>query len=142
MRAQTQNLETPTQTVTGTVVDWNNWEPLAQRLRGECLGTDGWGRFAFSSKLCDALDACYADWSRKFSGARRQRTVWGADARGAQASRCGTRCQRHGAKWSAPRCLPSARRRSHTTTTSTGATPLASEGAPIRAGGAKLTQPP
>mmetsp|Transcript_5373 Transcript_5373/g.8162 ORF Transcript_5373/g.8162 Transcript_5373/m.8162 type:complete len:273 (-) Transcript_5373:76-894(-) len=63
---ETQNLNNPTITVTGTRVDAHNFKSVASRLYHECAtGELGLG---FSSELCDALDHCYVRWLETFGG--------------------------------------------------------------------------
>lgn len=53
---ETRNLDTPTTTITGTVLHKGNWEALTHKLWGECAKGDM--SFDFSGALCDALDKC------------------------------------------------------------------------------------
>ena len=57
---ETQNLVTPTLTVTGTVVHEWNYRTVANRLHSECSASAL--NFLFSAELCDALDKCYDHW--------------------------------------------------------------------------------
>lgn len=63
---QTQNLEFPTTTLTGTVVNSFNWFHVSQKIYGEC--TQGSMNFHFSGKMCDQLDACINVWAERFQG--------------------------------------------------------------------------
>lgn len=64
---ETENLETPTSTLTGTVIHQHNWKRASQRLFRECVNNEM--SFRFSSQLCDSLDKCrkqwYSDWSQE-----------------------------------------------------------------------------
>jgi len=62
----TRNLETPTTTITGTVVTGDNFRDMTRMLMKECA-EDGLS-FDFSGKLCDALDDCYAVWHKILDG--------------------------------------------------------------------------
>ena len=57
---ETQNLVTPTLTLTGTVVHEWNYRTVANRLHSECSASSL--NFLFSAQLCDALDKCYDHW--------------------------------------------------------------------------------
>ena len=54
---ETQKLETPTLTLTDTVIDEYNFEAFNDRLWEKCTGNRA--TFMFSAALCDALDVCY-----------------------------------------------------------------------------------
>jgi hypothetical protein len=71
---QTQNLRTPTTTITGTVVHANNFEYVAAKLHGECYRSEM--NFNFSGKLCDALDKCYSLWHQRFRGKAKPDSLW------------------------------------------------------------------
>jgi len=58
----TQNLETPTIAITGTVVTEENYKHVAQRWRGDCVA-EALG-LHFSAALCDALERCHHDWRK------------------------------------------------------------------------------
>ena len=60
----TQNLETPTMTVTGTVVHAGVFDSVARQLHGECTGRAS--DFMFSAALCDALQSCYPLWYKRW----------------------------------------------------------------------------
>ena len=60
----TQNLETPTMTVTGTVVHADVFDSVARQLHGECTGRAS--DFMFSAALCDALQSCYPLWYKRW----------------------------------------------------------------------------
>lgn len=62
----TQNLDTPTMTITSTVVVRSNFESVARRLHSECAKSAM--SFDFSGKLCDALDKCYQTWYKVLKG--------------------------------------------------------------------------
>lgn len=62
----TRNLDSPSMTVTGTVVHKYNFELIADKLYYEC--TTGQLQFDFSGKLCDALDKCYPLWHKYLKG--------------------------------------------------------------------------
>jgi hypothetical protein len=62
----TRNLETPSMTITGTVINKYNFNKVADKLLEECaFRTMG---FSFSGKLCDALDTCYPTWYTHLTG--------------------------------------------------------------------------
>jgi len=65
---ETQNLATPTATLTDTAVHARNFAAVADRLHAECAreALD----FKFSGALCDALDTCYNALHRRFKGGR------------------------------------------------------------------------
>lgn len=65
---ETQNLASPTITLTDTAVHEKNFAAVADKLHGECAAEvlD----FKFSGALCDALDACYNALHRRFKGGR------------------------------------------------------------------------
>ena len=65
----TQNLQSPTVAMTGTVVHAGNWHKVAQRLRGDCV-TPAAMRLHFSAPLCDALDVCFGQWRRQWGAGR------------------------------------------------------------------------
>lgn len=73
---QTQNLDTPTMTITGTVVTGANFEGIADKLHGECYRSEL--NFGFSSKLCDSLDKCYSAWHKRFKGKPKPSHRWRA----------------------------------------------------------------
>lgn len=62
----TRNLDTPSMTLTGTVVTKANFADVADKLHSEC--THSALSFDFSGKLCDALDRCYPLWHRYLTG--------------------------------------------------------------------------
>ena len=63
---ETQNLVTPTVTLTDTVAHAGNYRGLASKLHGDCA-RDSTG-FSYSAPLCDALDQCLVDWERAWGG--------------------------------------------------------------------------
>ena len=103
---ETQNLVTPTVTITGTVVhEWNYntvraalrivphtghccvvWRCLtrsgalisqvAPKLHGECANSEL--NFQFSARLCDALDKCYNHWHEQYMGKPKPADLWPA----------------------------------------------------------------
>ncbi|CEO94506.1 hypothetical protein PBRA_000291 [Plasmodiophora brassicae] len=70
---QTLNLETPTITLTGTVVDENNADTVERELRDECT-TGKWG-WHLGDDLCGQLEQCYALWNATMTGDRRASVV-------------------------------------------------------------------
>ena len=54
---ETQNVDSPTITLTDTAVHQRNYQAVADKLYGEC--TREVLDFKFSGALCDALDKCY-----------------------------------------------------------------------------------
>lgn len=56
---ETQNLKTPTMTITDTVAHGNNFEGIADQLHATCAYNKH--SFDLSAELCDALDTCYED---------------------------------------------------------------------------------
>lgn len=69
---ETQNLETPTITLTDTAMHARNFEAIAERLHSECArkALD----FKFSAALCDALDSCYDALYSRFAGRPKPRS--------------------------------------------------------------------
>lgn len=57
---QTLNLQTPTISITGTVVDNNNYESVTEELQAEC--SHGKWKWSLSKRLCDALQDCFDLW--------------------------------------------------------------------------------
>ena len=70
---QTQNVDMPTTTVTGTVVDAENHKLVTSRLFNECARPGG---FRFSGRLCDALDSCARLWHHDWGSGRYSRKKW------------------------------------------------------------------
>jgi hypothetical protein len=70
---QTQNIDMPTVTVTGTVVDAENYKSVTTRLFNECVRPGG---FRFSGKLCDVLDRCARLWHDEWGTGRYGRKKW------------------------------------------------------------------
>jgi hypothetical protein len=58
---QTRNLETPTISVSGTIVDATNKDTVQQELEATCK-FNKW-KWNFSHDLCTALERCYELWS-------------------------------------------------------------------------------
>ncbi|KAJ8607482.1 hypothetical protein CTAYLR_009432 [Chrysophaeum taylorii] len=71
---ETQNLETPTITITDTVVHERNFAAVADKLHSECARQvlD----FRFSAALCDALDLCYNAMHLRFAGTPKPPRAW------------------------------------------------------------------
>ena len=61
---QTQNIDTLSMTVTGTVANGFNYEAIATQLHRECAYSHL--SFDLSGPLCDALDDCYVLWHQHF----------------------------------------------------------------------------
>jgi len=63
---QTENLATPTISLTTTIMDANNYEWVMEELRAECVNQKyKWG---FSKELCDALlNKCFDFWREQWS---------------------------------------------------------------------------
>ena len=61
---RTLNLETPTMTLTGTVVHAGTYDSVARQLHKQCC-SDHAG-FMFSAALCDALQTCYSLWYKRW----------------------------------------------------------------------------
>ena len=61
---QTQNIETLSMTVTGTVANAFNYEAIATQLHRECAYSHL--SFDLSGPLCDALDDCFVLWHQHF----------------------------------------------------------------------------
>jgi hypothetical protein len=55
---------TPSISVTGTMIDQNNWQLVASELRQQC-SHNKW-RWNFSKELCAALDKCHEFWHTHF----------------------------------------------------------------------------
>ena len=70
----TQNIDTPTTTITGTVVLQNQFDAVGGMLHKECA--NDWLDFRFSAKLCDALDVCLALWHKRFRGEDKPEGLW------------------------------------------------------------------
>ena len=61
---QTRNLETPSISITSTMVDQDNWRAVIAELRDECsFKRYNWG---FSDQLCEQLRVCYRWWENRF----------------------------------------------------------------------------
>lgn len=75
---ETQCLETPTVTITDTVMHLGNAEGIFGKTNGECTGRDSLFKFDFSAQLCDALDKCTKWWKKKVKSAGR---TWGKEAK-------------------------------------------------------------
>jgi len=73
---ETQNLQTPTMTITDTVAHEHNFEAIADQLHATCV----WNKlqFEFSAALCDALDRCYATLHQMHRGAPKKPWQWPA----------------------------------------------------------------
>lgn len=78
---ETQNLDLPTMTVTGTVVSTFNYRSIATQLHRECAYSHL--SFDLSGPLCDALDKCFVLWHTHLSGnkdraaaKREARRIW------------------------------------------------------------------
>lgn len=72
---ETQNLVTPTITITDTALHERNFDAVADKLHAEC--TRDLLNFKFSARLCDALDLCYDTMRRIFvKGEGKPSTVW------------------------------------------------------------------
>ena len=69
---ETQNIDLPTMTVTGTVANPFNYIDLGGRLWEECAGGFDNG-FKFSGPLCDAMDTCLRLWHVRWSGKTKKR---------------------------------------------------------------------
>jgi ribosomal protein L16 Arg81 hydroxylase len=63
---QTENVQTPTISVTATVMDANNYQFIIDELEQECkVQKFKWG---FSKELCQALQGrCFAFWKKQFA---------------------------------------------------------------------------
>jgi len=70
----TRNVDTPTMTVTGTVVHGGNFEFIADKLHSECVKSAL--AFDFSADLCDALDDCYQLWHKVLKGKEAPPSRW------------------------------------------------------------------
>jgi len=73
---ETQNLVTPTATITNTLVTESNHMALESKLRGTCIRNEVLQDF--SAELCDALENCYPLWRERFGGssASKEPTTW------------------------------------------------------------------
>lgn len=71
---ETQNLETPTITITDTAIHAKNFAHVADMLHAEC--TRDAFNFKFSATLCDALDSCYDALHRRFTGQGKSDSAW------------------------------------------------------------------
>ena len=69
----TQNIDTPTTTITGTVVLQNQFDAVGQMLYKEC--TEETLNFRFSEKLCNAIDMCLELWHKRFTGVELSREM-------------------------------------------------------------------
>ena len=63
---ETQNLDTPTVTLSSTIVHKANYLQVSEQLHSGCARGNVVKQF--SSELCDALQKCYADWERRWQG--------------------------------------------------------------------------
>lgn len=70
---ETQNLATPTVTVTDTFVHAANFRQLARKLHDDCVRDRL--RFHFSGELCDALQTCFEDWELYWGGHESRRAA-------------------------------------------------------------------
>lgn len=71
---ETQNLETPTMTLTDTVAFEHNFESVADQLHATCALNRH--SFDFSAQLCDALDECFAFWHERHLGTPKPDWKW------------------------------------------------------------------
>jgi histone arginine demethylase JMJD6 len=62
---QTQNLVSPTISVTGTLVSRGNYASVREELVNNCEGRGG--TFRPDAELCTALEQCYKTWDRTFA---------------------------------------------------------------------------
>ena len=61
---QTRNMETPTVSITGTMVDQNNYGAVMEELNNECKYKKF--NWHFPDQLCAELEQCYKDWKEAF----------------------------------------------------------------------------
>lgn len=71
---ETQNLETPTMTLTDTVAFERNFESVADQLHATCALNRH--SFDFSAQLCDALDGCFSFWHERHLGMPKPDWKW------------------------------------------------------------------
>eukprot|EP01006_Ploeotia_vitrea_P049971 TRINITY_DN67398_c11_g3_i2.p2 TRINITY_DN67398_c11_g3~~TRINITY_DN67398_c11_g3_i2.p2 ORF type:complete len:569 (+),score=335.79 TRINITY_DN67398_c11_g3_i2:3-1709(+) len=62
---QTENLATPSMSISSTIVDENNFKILGDELRAQC--ESGKWSWDFSRELCHALKSCYSFWDHRMS---------------------------------------------------------------------------
>merc|ERR1711916_36550 len=62
---QTENLETPSMSISGTIIDEHNFREVTQELKNECAFQKF--KWHFSKELCAALENCYAFWEERYS---------------------------------------------------------------------------
>jgi hypothetical protein len=61
---QTENLETPSISISASILDENNWRDIMAELKNECAFHKY--KWNFSPELCKALENCYAFWQSRF----------------------------------------------------------------------------
>eukprot|EP00613_Pedinella_sp_CCMP2098_P072149 CAMPEP_0171931508 /NCGR_PEP_ID=MMETSP0993-20121228/29500_1 /TAXON_ID=483369 /ORGANISM="non described non described, Strain CCMP2098" /LENGTH=542 /DNA_ID=CAMNT_0012571555 /DNA_START=24 /DNA_END=1652 /DNA_ORIENTATION=- len=71
---ETQNIETPTMTITDTVAHEHNFGQIADQLYATC--THDKMRFGFSADLCDGLDGCFNKLHEMHTGKPKPAHMW------------------------------------------------------------------